>query len=410
MADFPLPLMQMFGPPLVYVVYLGIGFAFGFVLEIAGFGQSTKLAAQFYLKDWTVFKVFFTTIIVAMVAIFLSTALGVLDYNLIYVNETYVWPGIVGGLIMGVGFIIGGFCPGTSLVAMATAKVDGIFFVVGAFFGIFLFGETASYIDEFWHSSNLGRFTLQDLFGVDAGVVVVVIVVIALALFVIAEQSERIFGGRDLAKEPRWRYAAAIAIFGLAIVVLVLGQPTNADKQLAIADEMMPKVTERAIYAHPGEVLDMLNDDKLNPILIDVRNEAEYNLFHIRDARHVPIDELLDHTDELIAEPANSVLFLMGNGEELATEAWWMLVAEGVPNVYVLEGGVNNWITTFAEPDFVEENQLVANVGEDQLAFTFASALGSRVPFATPKPDTPIEYESKVVLQTKRAPAAGGCG
>lgn len=410
MAEFPLPLAQMFGTPLVYVVYLGIGFAFGFVLEIAGFGQSTKLAAQFYFKEWTVFKVMFTGIIVAMVGVFLMTALGVLDYNLVYVNETYLWPGIVGGLIMGAGFIIGGFCPGTSLVALSTLKIDGIFFVLGAFFGIFLFGETASYIEDFWYSSYYGRLTLQDLLGVDAGVVVLGVVIIALALFLIAEQVERIVGGRDLKKEPRWRFFAGFAILIVAFVVFVLGQPTNADKQIAIADEMQPKIDERAIYIHPGEVLDMMNDDKINAVLIDVRNEAEYNLFHIRDARHIPTDELLGQVDELIAEPANTVYFLMSNDESLATEAWWMLVAEGVPNVYVLEGGVNNWITTFAEPGFVEENQLVANVGEDELAFAFTSALGARVPFATPKPDTELVYESKVVLQTKRAPASGGCG
>ena len=74
-----------------------------------------KLAAQFYFKDMTVLKVMFTAIVVAMVLIFLTTGFGWLDFNLIWVNPTYLWPGIVGGLIMGVGFIVGGFCPGTSL-------------------------------------------------------------------------------------------------------------------------------------------------------------------------------------------------------------------------------------------------------------------------------------------------------
>ncbi len=95
-------------------------------LESAGFGNSKLLAAQFYFKDMRVFKVMFTAIIVAMTLIFLSSALGLLDYNLIWVPPTYLWPGIVGGLIMGVGFIIGGFCPGTSLVGLATGKLDAI--------------------------------------------------------------------------------------------------------------------------------------------------------------------------------------------------------------------------------------------------------------------------------------------
>ena len=96
------------------------------------------------------------------VLIFLATGLGLLDYNLIWVNPTYPWPGIVGGLIMGVGFIVGGFCPGTSLVSAATFKIDGIFFAVGGLFGIFLFGETVQSFEAFWNSSYFGRLTLMD--------------------------------------------------------------------------------------------------------------------------------------------------------------------------------------------------------------------------------------------------------
>jgi hypothetical protein len=93
----------------VYLVYLLIGIGFGATLEMAGFADSRRLAAQFYFKDLTVLKVMFTAIVVAMVLVFLASALQLLDYNLIWVNPTFLIPGIVGGLIMGVGFIIGGY-------------------------------------------------------------------------------------------------------------------------------------------------------------------------------------------------------------------------------------------------------------------------------------------------------------
>ena len=168
MTAFPLPLVELLGQYGSYAIYLLVGLAFGATLETAGFGNSKKLAAQFYFKDLTVFKVMFTAIIVACTLIFLSSSIGLLDYNLIWVPPTYLWPGIVGGLIMGVGFIVGGFCPGTSLVAMATGKVDGVFFVLGALTGIFLFGETVSNFAIFFESSYMGRFTLPELFGVAA--------------------------------------------------------------------------------------------------------------------------------------------------------------------------------------------------------------------------------------------------
>ena len=161
--------------PWTYLVFGLIGFGFGFVLEMSGFGNSKKLAAQFYFRDLTVLKVMFGAIVTAMVLLYLSSAVGILDFNLVYVPETYLWPGLLGGVIMGFGFIIGGFCPGTSVVSTATLKIDGALFLLGAFFGVFAFGETEKFFDGFWHSGYYGRLTLMDAFHLPTGMVVLLV-------------------------------------------------------------------------------------------------------------------------------------------------------------------------------------------------------------------------------------------
>ncbi|QPC81357.1 YeeE/YedE family protein [Phototrophicus methaneseepsis] len=410
MAPFPLNLTELLGHWPSYIVYLVIGFAFGYVLEIAGFGNSSKLAAQFYFKEMTVLKVMFGAIIVAMVLIFGATGLGLLDYNLIYVNPTYLWPGIIGGLIMGFGFIIGGFCPGTSLVSAATAKLDGIMFVLGVFLGIFLFGETVGLYEDFWYSSYMGRFTLMDLFNTGVGPIVVVVVIAAILAFLGAEMAEKYIGKMPLAQFGRWRYSAAAGIIVLAFVVLFIGQPTNADKWARMADEQETRIENREIYIHPGEILHLMEDPKITVKMIDVRSETDYNIFHVLDAKHIPADQIQSYVGEFNLEPANTVFMLMSNDEETATEAWRTLIAESVPNVYVLEGGVNNWVSIFSDKEFVTSAQ-VPDHAADTLAFAFPSALGSRSPAADPNPDVyELEYESKVVLELKRGPASGGCG
>ena len=193
----PFDLSGMFGDTGAYLVYLAIGFCFGFILESSGFGDSRILAAQFYFRRLNVLKVMFTAIVVAMLLIFWSTALGLLDYNEIWVKPTYLWPGIAGGIIMGVGFILGGYCPGTSLVSAATLKIDGMFFLLGFFAGAIGFGETVEHIQTFWHSGYLGEFTLPELLGVETGVVVLLVVCLALAMFVFFEWLRRVvYGGR----------------------------------------------------------------------------------------------------------------------------------------------------------------------------------------------------------------------
>ena len=409
MTLFPLQLTELLGKYGAYFIFLLIGIGFGFVLESSGFGNSKKLAAQFYFKDMTVLKVMFGSIVTAMVLIFGASALGLLDYNLVWVNPTYLWPGIIGGLIMGVGFIIGGFCPGTSLVAAATWKLDGIFFVLGVIFGIFIFGETVRSIDLFWNSSYMGRFTIMDWLGLSTGWVVLIIVLMALFMFWGSEQLEKIFGGKDPGKAPKFRYVGAGALALGALLLIPLGQPTNADKWEQVSAEREIQLVNREVQISPAELLNTIHDHPINLIMLDVRDESDYNLFHLADARQVPFDELAGITPELHLEPENTVIVVMSNDETAAKQAWRYLVAESIPNVYILEGGINNWLSVFAEQD--NRIKAVDSSPDDSLRFAFAAALGAAFPSADPHiNEYDLEFIPKIKLELKRGPTSGGCG
>jgi hypothetical protein len=409
--NFPLASDIILQKPLFYIIFGLIGFFFGFVLEISGFGNSKKLAAQFYFKEMTVLKVMFTAIVVAMVLLFGAIGLGLVDYSLIWVNPTYWWPGIVGGLIMGAGFIIGGFCPGTSLVSMVTLKLDGLFFVLGGLTGIFLFGETVDLFWEWWNNSYAGRLTLPGWLNLPVGVVVLGIVLMALFMFWGSEQLERIFGKRDLKKEPRLRRVGALALFLGALAVFFMGTPSNTEKWAQIAPEKEPLVSERQVQIHPAELLNTMADDRLKVVLLDVRPENDYNLFHIEGAQRVDPEDLVALSSDLLAEVANNkVIVVMSNDENAATEAWKILTAESIPNVYILEGGINNWLATFA----IDESVIVPTPvpsGNDKLAFTFPAALGSRYLASFPSAhEWELEFTPKIKLQIQRDKSGGGCG
>lgn len=411
MTTFPLPLTEILGQWGSYSIYFLIGIGFGFILESAGFGNSKKLAAQFYFKELTVFKVMFTAIITAMALIFMSSALGLLDYNLVWVPPTYLWPGIVGGFIMGIGFIIGGFCPGTSLVAVTTKKIDGFFFVGGVLIGIFLFGETVAMFDVFFDSSFYGRFTLPELFGLSYGTVVLLVVAMALVMFLGAEAIEKNMQA-DYQSLPKWSSAAAAGILIVAAGGLLVGQPDNADRWQMRSVALQPKLDNREVQITPQEMLNLVNDTKLKAILLDVRDEVDYNQFHIHGAQLSPMAELVTVSRGLVMEPANAVVVVMSNDEQRATDAWRVLKAESVPNVYILDGGINNWLRFFSDEEFKLANA-IDKVEDDCLAFEFDSALGDRIAMAEPhldKKDPRFLFEPKIKLQLKRAPSSGGCG
>jgi uncharacterized membrane protein YedE/YeeE len=194
---------NLFGLEFSLVIAFVIGIFFGFFLERAGFGNGRKLALQFYLKDLTVFKVMFTAIITAMLGVYILSAIGVLDYSLVYISDTYLLPQIVGGLLLGLGFVVGGYCPGTSVVAFGTGKLDGIVFIIGVMFGIFIFGEFYPVVEDFFNSSHMGKVTLPELLNIDYGIIVFIVVVLAVLGFALAGWVENKIGfDRDKRLDP----------------------------------------------------------------------------------------------------------------------------------------------------------------------------------------------------------------
>jgi rhodanese-related sulfurtransferase/uncharacterized membrane protein (DUF485 family) len=418
--------------PWTYVVFGGIGFAFGYTLEMAGFGDSRKLAAQFYFREMTVLKVMFTAIAVAMTLLFGAVGLGLLNFSNVWVNPTYLGSGVVGGLIMGVGFIVGGFCPTTSLASASTGRIDGMLFMLGGFVGAFLFGETEGLFDNWYNEAGYyGRLTLDQVFGISRPALVVIIVLAALFMFWGGEQLERVIGRKDVSREPKLRKLGAAGLASAALAVLLIGTPSLEDRYQGLtfkrtetvkqadgkpqtvthvyrADEMLAK---RLAFVTPAEAFKARYQQAIKPVYLDVRSESDYNLYHLADSTNVPLERLAKVVPELLTEPpANAVFIAIGNGEAAAVKAWKMLVASGVQNVYILEGGVNRWIATFSARDAVLKR--LASAGADELGYAFPAALGERYPSGSPSPIhyEHLEFEPRIVLQLKRDKSGGGCG
>lgn len=181
----------LFGDDVSLVIAFIIGIGFGFFLERAGFGSSKKLAAQFYFTDLTVFKVMFTGIITAMVGVYYLSVIGFVDLSLIYLTPTFLLPQVVGGVILGVGFVVGGYCPGTSCVAASTGRIDGMVYLLGVIFGIFVFGEAFPLVSSFYVSTPMGQITLPQISGLPYGLLVFLVVLMALGGFAGAEWVEK---------------------------------------------------------------------------------------------------------------------------------------------------------------------------------------------------------------------------
>ncbi|MFD0763047.1 DUF6691 family protein [Lutibacter aestuarii] len=169
------------------IIAIIIGIVFGFVLEASGFSSSRKLAGVFYGYDFAVLKVFFTAALVSLIGILYMDYLGYINMEQLYVHPTYLWGAIIGGVIMGVGFVSAGFCPGTSLCAVAIGKIDAIVYVIGIMVGIFIFSELYTVFQPLYEGYFYGNITLMDSFGINRYWFVFVFTIIAILAFVISD-------------------------------------------------------------------------------------------------------------------------------------------------------------------------------------------------------------------------------
>jgi uncharacterized protein len=170
-----------------------IGIGFGFVLEQSGFSSSRKLAGVFYGYDSVVLKVFFTAAITAMLGLLFFSLFGWIDLDLVYVNPTYLTSAIVGGIIMGAGFIIGGYCPGTSFCGASIGKLDAFVFIGGLFIGVIIFSLGYNLWEGMYFANFMGSPKVSETLGLTDGVFAFLLIIIALAMFRAAEWAEKKF-------------------------------------------------------------------------------------------------------------------------------------------------------------------------------------------------------------------------
>jgi uncharacterized membrane protein YedE/YeeE len=176
---------------------VALGAAFGFVLERSGFGRAQKLVAQFYLTDMTVFRVMFTAVVTAALGTSLLAAVGLLDLRAVTINyPTFLWPMVAGGLLVGAGFVISGYCPGTSVVAAASGKLDGLLTVAGVVIGAVAYAELQPAVTAFHDSGKLGGVFLYQLLHLPPLAVAALVAVVAVACFKGAGAIERLVNGK----------------------------------------------------------------------------------------------------------------------------------------------------------------------------------------------------------------------
>lgn len=115
-----------------------LGTLFGFVLHRVGASNPENIINMLRLKDLHLMKAILLAIGIASSILFIGLAMGFINSAHVSIKASY-WGVIIGGLLLGTGWAIAGYCPGTGLVALGDARKDSIPFIAGGLVGAFIY-------------------------------------------------------------------------------------------------------------------------------------------------------------------------------------------------------------------------------------------------------------------------------
>lgn len=347
--------LDTLGTPKAFLASLLIGIAFGFFLERAGFGSSRKLTAVFYLRDMAVIKVMFTAVITAALGLACCVVLGWASVENIYLMPTVYGAYIVGGLIFGIGFVMGGWCPGTAATGVASGKMDALVFLLGVIAGSALFNEMFGLIKPLYEWGQRGVLFVYETLGIGKGTFTVLLSVAAVLMFWGCEWIEKRRTGQPLGANASVLKTLTVVMLALAIVLVAVGSSPPAGRQdaastagIASAESQLLEAVDLAQdHIEPEELADRMLNREPDLVVVDIRSADEYLDYHLPNALNIPMKDL---HQALMPHKNVGTIILYSNGMTHPVQARDSLYRSGYTNAYILTDGLNGFIERCLTP------------------------------------------------------------
>ena len=351
------------GSSAALVVSLLVGFGFGFALERAGFGSSRKLSGIFYIRDMTVLRVMFTAMITAMIGLHLALALGIITADQIYFLPTVYGAQIVGGLLFGVGFALGCWCPGTAAVGLASGRLDALIFLVGASLGSILFNEFFDFLKPLYTWGDSGVKFVWAALGLSASVFVLLFAALGVAAFWLAEWGERkVAGAGPYFGTPFLKaFSVAILVSAFAVALLPLAGTEEARSRGGPLPEvgLLQSMEAGEDHLEPEELADRITAGEPSLLLVDIRTPSEFAGFHLKGAVNASAADL----PEVLAPHKNrGTIVLYSNGMTHPAQARDALARLGFNNVYLLTDGLRGFMEQVLKPVSLREERVTGDL------------------------------------------------
>lgn len=319
------------------VVALIAGIGFGFTLEQAGFSSTKKLVGLFYGYDFTVLKVFFTAGITAMIGVVLLAHFGLLDLSLIYINPTFLKSALVGGAIMGLGFVIGGFCPGTSVCAASIGKLDGLAFVFGSALGVMVFVEGYPLFEKIYLADAWGPVLINEKLGMSKLVFAFLLTAFAVIAFIATRLIENRVNGIQvkLPKEKVIIYSSAVGVAFLILIVIAVTPDSKTRLESRINSELQ-HTDITSVIVSPDKLANEIVNNYYKINIVDVRSPEAFKAYHLPFAINIPLEKMSAREWKTILKQKHKMNYFYADDQNAAKKAYLLATELGNAYNYIL--------------------------------------------------------------------------
>lgn len=367
--------LDALGTPRAFFLSLLIGFGFGFALERAGFSSSRRLAGVFYFTDMAVVKVMFTALVTAAVGFSYLSAFGLINPDQVFLMPSIYGAQIAGGLLFGIGFAMGAWCPGTAAAGLAAGRIDAFVFLAGTVAGSILFNELFPFIGALYAAGDRGTRLLYDTLGISRNLFTFALAVIAIAAFWLAELAEKArTGAAPYLGTPflkAFSLAIAAAAAGLFVIAPSGTRPAPRENAAAAEQVIMAGVDLAEDHMEPEELAERMMSGASDLLAVDVRSAEEYGRFHIRGALNIPLQDL---AAALQPYKNKGLIVLYSNGMTHPAQARDSLQRNGFNNVFILTDGLEGFRNRCLRPVSLRQEPLppaaAARVNQWRLYFS----------------------------------------
>jgi rhodanese-related sulfurtransferase len=196
-----------------------------------------------------------------------------------------------------------------------------------------------------------------------------------------------------------------LTVVALGIGVLLWLLPERPESHDIPPHQLLHDIGAETRFFSTDKVASMLIDRDPSLHLVDVRDAAAYEKFHLPGAINIPLDKILEEENLEILSGDEQTHVFYSNGTIRANQAWVLTRRMGYKNAYVMQGGLNHWIETIMNPPLPPTS--APSDAFDLYDFRVAAGNYFRGETAAPvKKKAPLKV---VPRRKKKVTASGGC-